>query len=218
MILGHLTDPREKDLVKAELSRRYYEHYLRLGQEASQVQTGRARENSVAEGDQEHDHPALEGGEDQAAGPEIDRTADEALAALDAVPPLALPRPAPPAAESPRPQPGPPAGDRKKRCFIATAAYGSPGAPQVILLQQFREQALRGRPWGERGLRLYYRFSPAVAALLDHHPPLRPLARGILSPLIWWLGRKFPRVIRLENSSDKNSPQHDHFLDKRFFV
>lgn len=192
MILTHVTDPEEKEAVKAELSRRYYEHYLGLGQEAGQVLPGQAAGGPEVAADQGQARPAAAPGEDQTPGQEGVGAAADA-ADLEAVHPIDLPSLTPPAADRPQPQPGPKAAGKKKRCFIATAAFESPDAPQVILLQQFRDRSLRGRPWGERGLRLYDRLSPAVAAVLDDHPQLRPVVRGILSPLIWWLGRQLPR-------------------------
>ncbi len=195
MILTHLTDPQEKELVKAELSRRYYEHYLGLGKEAGRVRTDQPAANLKAEEEHKNALPGAAGGGDQPPGQDIDAATDDApLGDLEAVQPVDLPSPVP--SDRPRQQSSQPPAGKKKRCFIATAAYESPCASQVILLQQFRERSLCGRPWGERCLRLYYRLSPAVADILDRCPNLRPLVRGILAPLIWWLGCRPGRTLR----------------------
>ncbi len=181
-----MTDPQEKETVKAELSRRYYEHYLRLAQETGGLQTGQASPDQGAE---------VASG--QGAAPEDlvpsangeDGTDDAMGSDLQAVQPIDLPSPPPPPADQPRQSSGPPPAAKAKRCFIATAAYESPCAPEVAILQQFRDRCLAGRPWGEWALGWYYRLSPSVAATLDRRPWLRPLVRLALAPGIWWLRR-----------------------------
>jgi len=69
-------------------------------------------------------------------------------------------------------------------CFIATAAYGSPQAQEVVLLQGFRDQYLSRHALGEKFIRVYYRFSPHVAGKIRHHQVLRLLARSLLTPII----------------------------------
>jgi hypothetical protein len=73
-------------------------------------------------------------------------------------------------------------------CFIATAAYGSPLAPQVQVLRMFRETYLRpwwGGPWL---IRLYEIMSPPLAARLRDHAGLRLVVRGALTPIVWTAG------------------------------
>jgi len=67
-------------------------------------------------------------------------------------------------------------------CFIATAAYGSPMAKELDTFRAFRDQYLETNPVGSRLVRLYYRYSPPVASLIDDHPALKPVARVILTP------------------------------------
>jgi hypothetical protein len=69
-------------------------------------------------------------------------------------------------------------------CFIATAAYGSPSAPEVRLLRRFRDRVLlKSRP-GRAFVAWYYRVSPGVAERIAESHALRAVVRGALAPLV----------------------------------
>jgi glucose/arabinose dehydrogenase len=70
-------------------------------------------------------------------------------------------------------------------CFIATAAFGSPLAPEVQTLRDFRDCYLLTNTPGRVFVAAYYRISPSVAALIGRHAVLRALARQALRPAIW---------------------------------
>jgi len=69
-------------------------------------------------------------------------------------------------------------------CFIATAAFGTPMAQEVRYLRAFRDQYLLSTNVGREFVRLYYKFSPALADYLREHDGLRTLARDALAPLV----------------------------------
>lgn len=69
-------------------------------------------------------------------------------------------------------------------CFIATAAYGSSLASQVIQLKSFRDKFLLTNEAGARFVKFYYQYSPPVAHYIARHDFLRAIVRILLYPLI----------------------------------
>jgi hypothetical protein len=82
-------------------------------------------------------------------------------------------------------------------CFIATAAYGSPLAPQVDVLRAFRERYLRPYALGRVAIRLYETWSPPLADAVRSSDALRLVVRAMLWPIVgsarialhgaWWV-------------------------------
>ncbi len=68
-------------------------------------------------------------------------------------------------------------------CFIATATYGSPLAPEVQVFRSFRDQILLKSSWGRSFVKAYYRWSPPFAQLIREQPTLRKLSEILLWPL-----------------------------------
>jgi len=71
------------------------------------------------------------------------------------------------------------------RCFIATAAYGTPMASEIQVLRDFRDRYLVTNAPGRCFVSLYYKCSPPVARFIAHHDSLRAVVRGGLAPIIW---------------------------------
>lgn len=72
----------------------------------------------------------------------------------------------------------------EKKCFIATAAYGSPMEPHVQTLRRFRNQHLLTNPMGRWFVDTYYRYSPPAARFIARHENLRTVVRWMLTPVI----------------------------------
>ncbi len=76
----------------------------------------------------------------------------------------------------------------KRKCFIATATYGSELSPEVIFLRKFRNRFILSSFIGKNFYRafnlFYYSFSPYVADFIYKHPQTKPIFKTILYPLI----------------------------------
>ena len=70
-------------------------------------------------------------------------------------------------------------------CFIATAAYGSYLDSHVQVLRAFRDKRLITNRPGRYFVRMYYRYSPPVAAFVARSEFSRRAARCMLTPLIF---------------------------------
>ena len=80
----------------------------------------------------------------------------------------------------------PPGKPRRKKsgCFIATAAYGTPLAPEIDVLRRWRDESLSCSALGRLFVRLYCRASPPVADFIETRGWLRALVRKLLRPII----------------------------------
>jgi len=92
-------------------------------------------------------------------------------------------------------------------CFIATAAYGSPIAPDVIILSHFRDDILLRSTLGTTLVDLYYSFSPQLAAIVAHHDSLRRGARLILIRPILQLVKIWKRHEATQSSANPTQPE-----------
>jgi len=80
--------------------------------------------------------------------------------------------------------PFPPLKD-ENRCFIATAAFGSPLEPHVKLLRTFRDRYLLTNSAGRQLVSWYYSASPPIADFIWSHEWLRAVVRAALFPVVW---------------------------------
>jgi hypothetical protein len=65
-------------------------------------------------------------------------------------------------------------------CFIATAAYGSTLAPELVAFRRFRDEVLLASRAGRLVVRWYYRLSPPLASLISRSAILQITARRVL--------------------------------------
>ncbi len=72
-------------------------------------------------------------------------------------------------------------------CFIATAAYGTPMEPQVMVLRHFRDETLLKTKAGQDFVAVYYKISPPIADVIREHDSLRAIVRFGLEPIIFTL-------------------------------
>jgi len=69
-------------------------------------------------------------------------------------------------------------------CFIATAAYGTAMAKEVVILKKFRDKYLLKNKLGRAFVRWYYKHSPKYARFIRKRPVLKAIVRMGLKPLI----------------------------------
>lgn len=79
-----------------------------------------------------------------------------------------------------------------KPCFIATAAYGSPLAKELVVLRNFRDGFMLQTSFGNCLVNAYYRLSPSFAKKLAVHQRLRWITRLLLKPIVSRLRKKRP--------------------------
>lgn len=73
-----------------------------------------------------------------------------------------------------------------KSCFIATAAFGSPMAPEVERFRHFRDQVLLKRAWGRAFVEFYYEHSPEAARFIANNEIFRTITRFLLYPILFF--------------------------------
>jgi hypothetical protein len=68
----------------------------------------------------------------------------------------------------------------EKGCFIATACYGNYDAPQVLLLQQYRDETLVNFFFGRVFVAFYYFISPYLVKVISKSETLKIFVRNHL--------------------------------------
>jgi len=70
-------------------------------------------------------------------------------------------------------------------CFIATAAFGTPMAKEVVVLKKFRDKYLMKNRIGKGFVRWYYKHSPKYAEYIRHRKWAKAIVRGLLRPVVY---------------------------------
>lgn len=70
----------------------------------------------------------------------------------------------------------------KGKCFIATAAYGTPFAEEINILRYWRDSFLLKHYISTKFVQAYYAISPPIANLIDKRETLRYIVRKMLDP------------------------------------
>ena len=76
-------------------------------------------------------------------------------------------------------------GGGSSSCFIATAAYGTYLAPEVVNLRKFRDQYLLTNTIGTWLVNFYYHHSPPIANYIRERETLRAMVRSGLTLVVY---------------------------------
>lgn len=85
--------------------------------------------------------------------------------------------------------PGPKRG-QKDECFIATAAFDSPLAPEINLLRKWRDDRLMRISYGRKFVKTYYKVSPSIANLIRKSRSGKVFVRMLLRPILFVLQKR----------------------------
>jgi hypothetical protein len=95
---------------------------------------------------------------------------------------------------------------RKSGCFIVTAAYGTPLAPEVLSLCRLRDEVLLRFGIGEAIVKIYYFVSPPLALIIGSAKPLRFITRNVfVRPLLVAMRPTHRLLARTQKLNQENS-------------
>jgi len=77
------------------------------------------------------------------------------------------------------------------KCFIATAAYGTPFAEEIDVLRFWRDNSLENNILGISFIKFYYWFSPVIAKIIVTNNCLKKATRMCLNPIVKILKVKY---------------------------
>ena len=76
-------------------------------------------------------------------------------------------------------------------CFIATAAFGTPLAPEIDILRWWRDQHLMNKKYGRFLISSYYKHSPSIAESVRKYKLIRAILRKLIRIVIYGLKMKY---------------------------
>ena len=74
--------------------------------------------------------------------------------------------------------------EQSPKCFIATAAYGTPFVREVQILRNFRDKRLENNFFGSLFVGVYYKISPPIANIIEKNDFFKKIVRVSLKPII----------------------------------
>jgi len=80
---------------------------------------------------------------------------------------------------------------KKKGCFIATAAYGTPMTNKIQVLRFWRDNKLYKSKFGVLFIQNYYRFSPPIAKMIVRSERMKGWVRFLINPIIKYLEKRY---------------------------
>lgn len=99
--------------------------------------------------------------------------------------------------------PRPTGSSEKRTCFVATAVFESPDAPEVTTLRAFRDLHLRPHPVGRVIVKIYDRVGPTAATIFKRSP-MRFMAKRAIRLLLRLLpDLKFPQANSSVSGAEK---------------
>jgi hypothetical protein len=82
-------------------------------------------------------------------------------------------------------------GLKTRRCYIATAAFESENAPEVVILRAFRDEVLEHSFFGRIFIQSYYLTSPPIATWLSKGAGRRKPVRRLLKRVVTFVSQRF---------------------------
>lgn len=87
------------------------------------------------------------------------------------------------------------------RCFIATAAYGTPTHEKLFYFRWFRDQVLLKSTLGQWFVNRYYDYSPPMAAFIRRHPWVARMTQWLLDPMARMIQWMHPNPVTIQHHS-----------------